>query len=77
MRRRRQTANIPNLTHSKLQNPQHMAAADIRYEMRPNPKHPNWVTSESLMHSESRLYNTVGWALIWLLKTGFWGPGAS
>ena len=34
MRRRRQRAIIPNLTHSNRQDPQHMAAADIRYEMR-------------------------------------------
>ena len=34
MRRRRQTANIPNPTHINRQDPQHMAAADIRYEMR-------------------------------------------
>ena len=34
MRRRRQTANIPNLTHSNRQDPQHMAAPDIRSEMR-------------------------------------------
>ena len=39
MRRRRQTANIPNLTHSNRQDPQHMAAADIRYEMRVNATH--------------------------------------
>ena len=26
--------NIPNLTHSHGQDPQHMAAADNRYEMR-------------------------------------------
>ena len=33
---RRQTANIPNLniTHSNRQDPQHMAAADIRYKVR-------------------------------------------
>ena len=34
MRRRRQTANIPNLIHINRQDPQHVAVADIRYEMR-------------------------------------------
>ena len=44
---RRQAANIPNLTHSNRQDPQHMTAADIRYEMRvprlthPKPSHLN------------------------------------
>ena len=33
MSRRRQTANIPNPTYSNRQDPQRMAAADIRYEM--------------------------------------------
>ena len=47
MRRRRQTANIPNPTHISRQNSQHMAAADIRYEMHttrhthPKPSHLN------------------------------------
>ena len=39
MLRRQQTANIPNLTHSNRQDPQHMAAADIRYVMRVIPTH--------------------------------------
>ena len=48
MCRRRQTANIPNLTNSNRQDPQHMAAADISYVMRvsrlthPKPSHINW-----------------------------------
>ena len=48
MSRRRQTANIPNPTYSNRQDPQHMAAADIRYEMRhclltnPIPSLLNW-----------------------------------
>ena len=32
MRRRRQTTNIPNPAHINRQDPQHMAAADIRYD---------------------------------------------
>ena len=45
---RRQTANIPNPTYSNRQDPQHMAAADIRHEIRqcslthPKPTHLNW-----------------------------------
>ena len=48
MSRRRQTADIPYPTHSNRQDPQHIAAADIRYEMRdgalthPKPSHLNW-----------------------------------
>ena len=48
MRRRRKTANIPNPTHSNRQDPQHMASADIRYEMRvsrlmhPKSSNLNW-----------------------------------
>ena len=48
MSRRRQTANIPNPTHSNRQDPQHIIAADIRDEMRhcalthPKPSHLNW-----------------------------------
>ena len=47
MSRCRQMANIPNTTHNNRQDPQQMAASDIRYEMRvcalthPKPTHLN------------------------------------
>ena len=47
MSRRRQT-NIPNPTNSNRQDPQHISAADIRYEMHqcalthPKPSNLNW-----------------------------------
>ena len=58
---RRQTANIPNLTHSNRQDPQHMAAADIRYEMRVVATHasqngPPQLTSPT--KPDSQVYKT-------------------
>ena len=59
MRRRRQTANIPNLTHSNRQDSQHMAAADIRHEMRltrPHATEPPQLTWPR--KPDSRVYKT-------------------
>ena len=59
MSRRRQTANISNPTHSNRQDPQHMAAADIRYEMRlfahPNRSHLNWHDPRNLSLQDRRM----------------------
>ena len=60
MRRRRQTANIPYLTYSNRQDPQYMAAADIRYEMRvsrlthPKPSHLHWHDPRNLTAERTR-----------------------
>ena len=55
------TANIPNLTHSNRQDPQHMAAADIRYEMRVNATHASQTEPPQLTwptEPHSRVYKT-------------------
>ena len=60
MRRRRQIANIPNPTHINRQVPQHMAATDIRYELRatghthPKPSHINWHDPRPATHGSRR-----------------------
>ena len=56
MRRRRQTANIPNLTHSNRQDPQHMAAADActaTHASQTEPPQLTWPTKP-----DSRVYKT-------------------
>ena len=53
MRRRRQTANIPNLTPSNRQDP-HLAAADIRYEMRVVATHAPETEPPQLTHECTR-----------------------
>ena len=61
MRRRRQTANIHNLTNSNRKDPQNMAAWNIRYEMRLSRTHASQTEPPQLTcptKPDSRVYKT-------------------